>query len=269
MTITDVDQDYVPTDLWPSASTMLQGFGAPSLPASDALSGRTLDIVYENGWVITHEFAADGTIRWTITEGEGAGESGTHPYRAVEVRPGIYFIDFLKEEGTRQHDVSIVVNLEDGKVTVADTGLVNRRGEVRTRTDIMSGRLQGMGAVEPRPRSEQLVGKRIYYRYSETEAYEHVYFNAGTVAWQCVKGGEKGVADVEQIKVFELDEDIVIYFWTETVLPVDSFLVVDLRYRRSIGRMFFWEQTTLEPVRLPFDSRFTVLNETVYPDDEA
>lgn len=264
--MTDVTQDYVPADHWPSASTMLEGFGAPSLPPSDALTGKRLDIAFENGWVIAHEFHADATVTWTITDGEGVGESGTHPYRAVEVRPDIFFVDFLKGEGTHQHDVSIIANLVDGKVTVADTGFVNRRGEVRTHTDFLSGRLSGMGGIEPRPRSEQLVGKRIYYRYSETEAYEHVYFNAGTVAWQCVKGGEQGVADVEQIKVFELDEDIVMYFWTETVLPVDSFLVVDLRYRRSIGRMYFWEQTTLEPVHLPFDSQFTVLNETTYPD---
>lgn len=260
-------QDYVPADLWPTASTMLEGFGAPSLPQSEALAGTTITVEFEGGMTVEHVFHDVDRLTWTVTQGAEAGESGTHSYRAVEVRPSLFFIDFQKGEGTKQHSISLVCSLADGNVTVADTSFVNRAGEVRTHTDFVRGRIAGTGQVEPLVRSTALVGKRIYYRYSETEAYEHVYFNAGTVAWQCVKGGERGLADVEQIKVFELDDDIVIYFWTETVLPVDSFLLVDLRYQRSIGRMYFWEQTTLEPVHLPFDSNFTVLNETVYPED--
>lgn len=266
MTSDTAMQDFVPTDAWPTLTTMLDGFGAPSLPDSEALAGKTLDIVLENGWTIRHEFHSANRLTWMITEGEGAGESGTHTYRAVEVRPSLFYVDFLKGESVKTHDVSIVVNLEDGRVTVADTGFVSRDGEIRTHTEFLSGRIAGTGPIEPRKRSSALVGKRIYYQYSETEAYEHVYFNAGTVAWHCVKGGEKGLADVEQIKVWELADGIVMYFWTETVMPVDSFLVVDLTYRRSIGRMFCWESTTLDIVHLPFDSHFTVLNETTYPE---
>lgn len=263
----DTMQDFVPPETWPDVSTMLEGFGAPSLPDSDALAGSTIDVVLENGWTIRHEFHDAHRLTWTITDGEGAGESGTHDYRAVEVRPEIFYVDFLKGEGVKTHDVSIILDRGDGRVTVADTRFVSRRGEIRTHTDFLSGRVAGTGPIEPRRRSDALVGKRIYYRYSETEAYEHVYFNGGTVAWHCVKGGEKGLADVEQIKVWELADGIVMYFWTETVMPVDSFLVVDLTHRRSIGRMFCWESSTLDIVHLPFDSRFTVLNETTYPED--
>lgn len=261
-----VSQDFVPTEEWPSASVMLEGFGAPTLPDSDKLAGKQLRIIYDTSQVHLR-FLDKDRLTWTIIHHDGEEETGTQDYRAVEVRPSIFFIDYLKGENAKQHNISIVVSLIDGKVTTADTGFTNRNGEIRTHTNIISGRLDGMGDIEPRKRSDLLVGKRIYYRYSETEAYEHVYFNAGTVAWQCVKGGEKGVSDVEQMKLFELDDDIVIYIWTETVMPVDSFLVVDLQHNRSIGRMFFWEQTTLDPVHLPFDSNFTVLNTTVYPED--
>lgn len=260
-------QDFVPTEEWPDVSVMLEGFGRPSLPDSGDLAGSTIDITFENGWVIRHEFHSASSFTWTIIEGEGTGDSGTHDYRAVEVRPAIFYIDFLKGEGVKAHDMSIILNVEDGRVTLADTGFVDRNGEVRTHTDIISGRVVGAGNIEPRKRSDGLVGKRIYYRYSETEAYEHVYLNAGTVAWHCVKGGEKGLADVERTKTFELADDIYIFFWTETVMPVDSFLVIDLKNKRSIGRMFCWDGPALELVHLPFDSRFTVLNETVFPED--
>jgi hypothetical protein len=258
--------DYVPPDEWPDVTVMLDGFGDPKLDASSDLEGRTFDVVFENGWTIAHTFA-DARITWTITAGEGTGESGTHEYRAVEVRPGIYFIDFVKGDGAHAGDVSMVIDVGDGRVTVADSSFVDRGGAVRMRTEILSGRVAGTGEIEPRQRTSALVGKRIYYRYSPTEHYEHIYLNAGTIAWQCVRGGEQGLADVERIQVFELAEGVVMLHWTETVMPVESFLVVDLVNERSIGRMFCWDGPTLSPVHLPFDSRLTVLNETVYPED--
>lgn len=260
-------QEFVPPEEWPAVSVMLEGFGKPSLPNSGGLDGQLVDIRYQDGAVIRHDFVSQDLLTWEVLEGPGVGGTGTHAYRAVEVRPRIFYIDFLKNEGVKTHDVTLVLDRNDGKVTVADSFFVSRSGQVRTHTDFVSGRIVGTGEVEPRKRTDRLVGKRIYYRYSETEAYEHVYLNAGTFAWQCVRGGEQGLADVEETKTFELADDIVIFFWTETVMPVESFLVVDLKHKRSIGRMFCWESSTLDVVHLPFDSRFTVLNETTYPVD--
>jgi len=50
-------------------------------------------------------------------------------------------------------------------------------------------------------------------------------------------------------------------------MPVESFMVIDLTHERSIGRMFCWDGPTLTPMHLPFDSQFTVLNDTRYPAD--
>ena len=151
--------------------------------------------------------------------------------------------------------------------TRGDSWIALVDGAMRTHTAFLSGRVQGTGAIEPRQRTDALVGKRIYYRYSPTERYEHIYLNGGTFVWHCIDGGEKGLADVDETRTFELADDIVIFFWKEGVMPVDSFLVVDLAQKRSIGRMFCWEASTSEPVHLPFDSTFTILNETVYPED--
>lgn len=257
-------QDFVPEEEWPRVSVMLEGFGAPSLPDSEALVGEDMTVDQDIAAAVRFRFLSRNRLARSV-EGE-VGES-EHPYRAVEVRPSIFYVDLVAGESVATHDISLVIDLTDGRVTTADTYLVDRDGRVRTTTDFISGRVRGAGPIVPRERTDALVGKRVYYRYSDVEAYEHVYLNAGTFVWQCVKGGEKGLADVEQCKTFELADDLVIFFWTETVMPVDSFLVIDLKAHRSIGRMFCWDTPALARVHLPFDSRFTVLNETRYPED--
>ncbi|MFV0374272.1 MoaF C-terminal domain-containing protein [Microbacterium sp.] len=260
------EQGYVPTEDWPDVTAMLDGFGDPSLPASAGLEGATLEIAFENGCTIRHVFTG-GKITWDITAGEGPGPTGTHDYRAVEVRPGIYFVDVLTGEGIRSADVSMVINTSDGRVTVAESSFVDRDGRVRMKTDIRSGRVVGTGEIEPRANTAELVGKRIYYRYSPTEHYEHVYLNTGTFVWHCVRGAEVGLACADPIQVFELADGIVLLHWSETVMPVESFVAIDLTNLRSVGRMFCWDGPTLDVVHIPFDSEFTILDDTPYPTD--
>lgn len=268
----ELPQEFVPVDEWPDVSTMLVGFGEPDLPDSRSLIGQEISTEALTGERTKYSFLTMNAVKVS----KGAGREGASPedhveetgyYRAVEVRDGIFFIDVLLGEGTKTVNSSLVVDFGDGRVTHARSWFVNRNGQVRTQTEILTEGLGAIGELHPRARTSALVGKRIYYRYSPTEAYEHVYFNKGTMAWQCVKGGEKGLADVEQVAQYELADDIYIFHWTETVMPVESFLIVDLKNERSIGRMFCWEETSLDPVHLPFDSRLTVLNETVYPVD--
>lgn len=260
-------QQFVAQTDWPDVSAMISGFGDPSLPSSSVLAGQTIDIRYDNGWVIRHEFRTESELTWTLLEGDGEGASGTHSYRAVEVRPGIQLVDMLKGTGADTRDVTFVIDLQDGRVTTADSGITVTDGDGRTDTTFLSGRVVGTGEIEPRRRSDELVGKRIYYRYSDTERYEHIYLNGGTFVWHCISGAETGLADVDETRTFALADGLVIFYWKEGVMPVESFLVVDLHHERSIGRMFCWENSSQSVVHIPFDSRFTILNETTYPND--
>lgn len=258
------DQGYVPTEEWPDVTAMLVGFGDPSLPASEKLEGPAIVVAFEGGRRIEHQFAA-GKVTWCILNGDAVGAEGTHPYRAVEVRPGIFFVDFLKGESVGTRDVSLVINLNDGQVTVAESSFVDRGGEVRMRTDIAHGVVEGFGEIKPLEPTSELVGKRIYYRYSPTEHYEHIYLNAGTFVWHCVRGAEVGLADADPVQVWHIAEDLVLLHWSETVMPVESIVTIDLAAKRSIGRMFCWDGPTLDTVHIPFDSQFTVLADTEYP----
>ena len=260
-------QGFIAHGDWPDVSAMIRGFGDPSLPASDVLVDQTLEIRFEDGGLIRYDFPSIRELTWTVLVGPDTGTSRTLPYRAVEVRPGIQLIDFLKGAGADTHAITMVLDLSDGRVTAADSRIEVTDGVGRTETAFLSGRTVGTGEIEPRRRTDELVGKRIYYRYSETERYEHIYLNGGTFVWHCISGAEAGLADVDETKTFELGAGIVIFYWKENVMPVESFLVVDLHAKRSIGRMFCWENSTQSVVHIPFDSRFTILDETVYPND--
>lgn len=258
------EQGFVPTAEWPDVTTMVEGFGSPSLPASEALEAEPLTVAYDDGSAVRYVFSR-GRVAAEVMGRAAPRGAGSADYRAVEVRPDIFFVDFVIGEGSMAHDVSMVVDRSTGQVTTADSSFVDRGGAVRMQTTILHGSSDG-DAIVPRLRSSELVGQRIYYRYSPTEHYEHVYLNAGTFVWHCVRGGEVGLADADPIQVWTLADGIVILHWSETVMPVESLVVIDLTAQRSIGRMFCWDGPTLAPVHISFDSEFTVLGAIEYPE---
>ena len=263
MTSTDI-QDYIPEDQWPPVSAMLEGFGEQTLPASPALSGLTLSVPGEEGTNATFRFDDENTVTWTELRGEDQ-TSGTATYKAIEARQGIFIIDFVRGEGLDAENVTIVWNRETGAITSSVSFFVIKDGKTRSSTDFSQGNTAGAAARNER--SSALVGKRIFYRYSDVETYEHIYLNPGTFTWNCIRGGEAGLADTDRCMTWEVAEDLYIFFWTEKVMCVEAVLLVDLREQRSIGRMFGWDDPANEPVILPFNSRLSVLNTTVYPED--
>lgn len=257
-------ENHIPIDEWPDVAKMLEGFGDPSLPASSVLSGETLLVDFQDGTSRSFTFVSPNEL--TLRGGLSPDlEASRHPYRAVQVREGILYVDVLAGTGPHAHNISLVYSQNDGVITLADSHMHNELGTIRTKTDFFHGRVRGMGAVVTRERTDELVGLRIYYRYSPDEHYEHIYLSPGTFIWHCVRGGERGLADADQTMAFKLAEDLVIFYWKETVMPVESFLVVDLKNQRSIGRMFCWDAPSMDLVHLPFDSEFTLLNRTTYP----
>jgi hypothetical protein len=262
MTATDI-QDYVPENEWPSVATMLDGFGDQTLPASAALAGTALHVPQDGGHTTTYTFHDAQSLTWT-----SAGEdrhSVAASYKAIEARPGIFIIDLIRGEDHQAENVTIIFDRNNGAVTTAVSSFIAEGDKTRCTTTFSHGNVQGSAALHSR--SSGLVGKRIYYRYSDVETYEHIYLNAGTFTWHCLRGGEAGLADTDRCLTFDVGEDLYLFFWTEKVMTVEAVLLIDLREQRSIGRMFGWDEPAAEPVILPFNSRLTVLNTTEYPQD--
>ena len=256
-------QRYVPEEQWPTLAEMADGFGEHKYPATAALAGKIVNLQFDNGWVIEHNFVDATTLKWTILEGEGTGLTSTDTYEAVEVRTGIFFVEFLKP--AYQESATLIWKLETGDVLAAVSSFYDREGEKRTRTDFATAVVQGLPGGAPILQSSSLVGKRMLYRYSSDDWYEHVYFGPETMAWHCVNGAEKGLADVEKCAYFDVAEDLYVLFWTETIMPVESVIAVDLKQMRSIGRFFCWDPKPAKLIHLMFGSKATPLNATRYP----
>ncbi|WP_171038173.1 molybdenum cofactor biosynthesis F family protein [Aquibacillus sediminis] len=256
-------QSFVPIEEWPTLEEMADGFSEHRIPHSSALSGKAFTLHFENDTVIKHDFKDEKTLVWTILKGEDKGLTGTDTYEAFEVRDGIFFVDFYKPDYEEQ--VSLIWKSLHGNVFVAVSSFVEIDGKKRTKTDFTSAVIAGAPGNNPINPSSDFVGKRVLYEYSSDDWYEHVYLNKETLAWHCVNGAERGLADVEKCLFYHLDEDLTILFWTETVMPVESIVVVDLKEMRSTGRFFCWDPEPERVVSLTFGSLATVLNETQYP----
>ncbi|WP_016996350.1 MoaF N-terminal domain-containing protein [Kocuria atrinae] len=83
MTADNAFQDYVPVREWPSVSTMLDGFGDQTLPASPALTGTSVSLQGEDGRTFTMTFGDSSSLTWTITA-EDNEESVEASYKAIE-----------------------------------------------------------------------------------------------------------------------------------------------------------------------------------------
>lgn len=257
-------QSFIPVEEWPTLEEMADGFNEHRIPVSSELVNTAIILRFQNNSVIKHEFKDEKTLTWTILEGEEKGLTGTNKYEAFEVREGIFLVDFYKPNYDEQ--VTLIWKKENGNVFVAISSLVTVDGKIRTKTDFTSAVIEGLPGDSPIIQSTDLVGKRILYQYSSDDWYEHVYFNKETFAWHCVNGAEKGIADVEKCLYFHLEEDLTILFWTETIMPVESIIVVDLKKNISTGRFFCWDPKPQKLIHLTFGSLATVLNETKYPE---
>lgn len=258
--------DYIPEDEWPSVATMMDGFGEQTLPPSSTLAGTRLSLQAEDGSLVEYDFTNASELSWKSSGGKMAAVGST-TYKAIEARQDIFLIDFVTGEGQDAQNITFVYNKATGDVTTGLSWFVPKADTIRSETLFIQANASGSENTFGHLRSSGLVGKRIYYRYSDVETYEHIYLSPGTFSWHCLRGGEAGLADTDCCKTFEVTEDLYMFFWTEKVMAVEAVLLVDLREQRSIGRMFCWDHKLDEPVIIPFNSRLTVLNETTYPDD--
>ncbi|KAH7230877.1 molybdenum cofactor biosynthesis protein F [Fusarium tricinctum] len=256
---TSDESEYVPVNDWPTLEEMADGFREHLMPVLKKLQGKPIIHTFDNGMTISHEFAAE-SLRWKILEGEGQGQTGQAKYEAFEVRPDIFFIDFLKPDYNEV--VTMVADLTNGQAITGLSGFRDQGGERRTFTNFMNATSYENKTIKAFESTEELIGKHVIYRYSSKDAYEHIYLNKGTLVWHCLSGSEKGIADVEQCKMLKLRDNLYLLFWTETVMPVESVVVIDLEKKISTGRFYCWDPKPKAAVHLRFGSYATVVSET-------
>lgn len=168
---------------------------------------------------------------WGIRAGRAAYEALAlrDGWTAVVVRLDDRHSTFLVIDRDRRRGLAVVSALHgDGP------------GGAREATEYVQVGIGGP-AADPIRRTSALVGRRIEWRYSDTHAFEHIYLNPTAYCWHGLAGPEQWIGDVDPYVAYELDTDLFLFSWSETVVPFNGVAILDLCEWRSIGRFFGWD----------------------------
>lgn len=235
-----------------------------ALPTITDLNGRTISLHFENGWVIEHTFIDEERLSWQIVAGEADLRQGDEHYRATRPRQDIYFVDFLKS-GERASSVSLVLDFARG-VFLAVLGELPEAAEALTPflTRIAQGieltavkatflrgsigtTVQASDAL-PQP-TQELLGKRVEYRYSPFELYEHIYLNNRFYTWRCIEGSEVGLGDTDACHCYKIADELYLFVWREKIVPTLGVIMIDLAALKTTGKILGYENNDFGAVR--------------------
>lgn len=267
-------QDWIPVGALSEAFTP----DANLLPQAEGLSAKTLSLHLENGWLIRLAFSTVRTLRWAVHTADAGGEpelSAEIPCSVTEIRPSIYFVDFINPR-ERAGTVSLVLDMTLHICTVVlgtlptseqtDAPLSARitRGDELTgvKATFLSGTIDtpSTASAEKHGATIELVGKRIEYTYSASERYEHVYLNERFYTWHCLSGSEAGLADTDRCHYFRLAHHLYLFTWREKIVPTLGVVIVDLEQMKTTGKVFGYRDLTSGAlVNFPVGARARVL----------
>ncbi|WP_437882230.1 molybdenum cofactor biosynthesis F family protein [Pseudomonas sp. LRF_L74] len=267
---------------WITVGALAEGFAPEAfiLPKLAELAGRRFTLFFENGWEIDHRFDAE-QVHWIATDGHSSGSAA---YRATSVRPGIYLVDFIKHEDSKDWSISLVIDSHSQSFTAVigslpsaeqtREGLYSRALAGKTLTTVQASFYHGSldkpwqpGACPHAPTTE-LVGIRNRYRYSPTEVYEHIYLNPDYYTWQCLKGVEQGLCDTDLCHYYKIADELYLFVWREKIVPTLGLVMIDLQNHRSDGKIFGYAGDRFDSLsNFPVASYCDLLNRTDYGDE--
>lgn len=267
---------------WITVGALAEGFAPEAfiLPQLAELAGQRMTLNFANGWSIEHRFDAD-QLHWHAADGHSTGSA---PYRATSVRPGIVLVDFLKTEHGQTWSITLVLDTLSQSFTAV---IGNMPSAEETREGMYSRALSGknLTAVEaqflhgtldrpwqdgacPHAPTSELVGIRNRYRYSPTEEYEHIYLNEHYYTWQCLKGVEKGLCDTDRCHYYKITDELYLFVWREKIIPTLGLVMIDLREHRSDGKIFGYAEGSFDAFsNFPVSSYCNLINTTDHGHD--
>jgi hypothetical protein len=261
---------------WISVGELADAFAPDSniLGRSNALIGRSLSVQSAEGVEVRYEFLSDTRLRWT--QGEDCAEED---YLATSLRPGIFFVDFVKSKIDAGASVSMVFDLSQEVATIVVGRLPDRDranaslfAKAQKQEELTAVACQLSAACIDRPfdaaaalhrETNDLVGLRVRHRYNPKELYEHIYLNAQRYAWHCIEGAEAGLADVDRCHYRRIAEDLYLFVWREKVVPTLGVVMLDLKALKTTGKIFGYKDDSLSAFsNFPIGARSQIVNRT-------
>ncbi len=259
---------------------LAKGITENILPESGDLAGRSLKLFFEDGSMAQFHFKTVSLLSWQVDTGTGKEGLAEAVYRATRPRRGIYLVDYI-DPTCRATAVSLVLDMNTQTALSVVGTLPN---EAETRIDAFSRARQELELTavaaqflragidrtvdtrtHPHTTTSELVGKRIKYVYSKTEAYEHIYLNPNLYTWHCLEGIEKGLADTDRCHYYKIAEALYLFVWREKIVPTLGVVLVDLEQMKTTGKLFGYEGTDFKNLtNAPIGAHATLLNQTQY-----
>jgi hypothetical protein len=212
--------------VWIPVGELADGFSPESniLPQGYDLAGQTIELDFEDGGA---RILRQDAVQYIQLE-----DGSTPEVRITSLREGLYFIDYLPVHAPRGSvtlllDVASGAALEiEGTMPPSDEAARGPFTRVQVNESLTAvgavfraGRVAGSEVEFGFPRTTELVGKRIRYRYSTTELYEHIYLNPSFYSWHCLTGVEAGLCDTDFCHYIKLREELYLFVWQEKIVP--------------------------------------------------
>lgn len=258
------------TSTWLPLDGLEPGFDENRAAKTLALEGYEFVSANASGLQITHRFV-DGRLHWSYPKLNRERRHREGSYEAYQVADGLYYVQVQStDEPTQAASLFIDQTNGTGLTVVAEIGEPGP-GITAVRHRFLPFSIAGSAVHASQPAaSNDLIGRRAYWRYSKDHAYEHVYLSPHWYTWHCLAGPEKGLADTDECTTYKLREGIYVFTWREKVIPCGSVIVADhrdLANLRSHGYLFGLDETGTNTVHFTFGAFGSVLNEAEYPAD--
>ena len=207
------------------------GIDGNRLPATSALSGRTLEFLSE-AQTITMTFG-DTELAWSFK-----GQKGKAPYEAILVDEDTYYIDYVIDIHQGK-TLTVFVNLKTRRAVVCHIYMIlePQPGVTMVQNEWYVGVIAGgePSGMVPGP-SRDLIGQHAVYRYSPNHMYEHFYINSERFLWHCLHGEQKGHAAAEYAIIYKFSEECYLLAWRELLIPTGTVFFLNFKENRSTGK---------------------------------
>jgi len=235
--------------------------GANRLPSTTALDASDVTLETADGASFELGFAG-GRVNWKLETGHEVTE-GTDDYDAVEVRPDLFFVDFITSD--RGRAVSIVLDRGRGRALVIVNDLIDRGDGPGLLVKASAARVDGADGYVPIEATAELTGRRLFCEYSDGVVLEHIYLNSRVLAWQWLKTPLAELiheVGVDSTMYWKIDDSL--YLLHSMGDAVELTLLLDLEQQRNVGRLF--GQGMVDFVDERCGAKLTLLGRTDYPD---
>ncbi len=218
---------------WKTYDEFAFGIDTNRLPATDALTGSSYKIGFDDGRALELAFV-NGKVKWS------EGKNGdTDKAEVIEVAPKTYFVEIIFAGRPREAE-TLILNTETRRVLSIYSVVREPKesvGEPQVAQIFRPGIIEGGAASGPVPHeTRDLIGLRAHFTYSPNHVYEHTYLSSQRYAWQCLVGVQRGHGDVDLTTTYKFDDNLYIFTFREFKIAVASTFLYNFNDMRSTGK---------------------------------